>query len=94
MNLMTFDPLRRPRLELTVLRRPLGIERRIDDALELGARLFVAAEGEQRFAQEEVGRGAVRVVRQGRAEVRFRLLLRPAEHARHPEVPPPECPVG
>ena len=82
-------------LELAVFRRPVGIERRVEDALELGSRVGAATHRRAAFRR---GRSATpccsgRTSRDA-AEVLLRLLLRSAEQPRHLVVPAAEGAVG
>src|SRR5688500_20346235 len=82
----------RPRLalELAIFRGPVSVERSAEDTLKLGPRLVTAAGIEQRLGEEEVGRRALRVIRQGLTQVRLGLLPAAAEESWDLEVPAPE----
>ena len=54
------QPCARLLLELPILGRPVRVDRRVEDPLQLGARLGVAIQLEQRLGEEEVRRRAVR----------------------------------
>ena len=84
----------RQRLPLPILRRPVRVERRVDDVLQRGARVGLAAHVLERLGEEEPARGALRVVGERLAQVLLRLLVAAAEQARHLVVPAAERAIG
>jgi hypothetical protein len=82
----------RPRLclEILILRRPLGIERRVEHLLQLGACVGLSPVIEHHFREKEVRRRAVRVVVQRLAQVSLGERATAAEQPRHLEVPSSE----
>ena len=92
--LMVAKSRARARPVVVVFRRPLGVERRVDHLLQLGARLALASFLEQDLSQEKMTDGAVLIVLQRGAQMRFRLLVAAAEQAGNPEIPASERAIG
>ncbi len=70
------------------------MERGVEDFLQLGARFVLPPFVQQQLREEEMRRGAVRVVLQRRPQVIFSLLAPAAEQPWHPEVPTAQRAVG
>src|SRR5438128_2151768 len=74
-------------LEFLIFGIPLRIVRRIDDLLQLAARVPATAIVEHQLREEEMRGGASGVVLERLPKMRFRVLPAPPEQTRHLRIP-------